>query len=73
MSVVVHDDMPLELALKLLWRESNRENTPTVFNEQRYNLKDKYKRHEINKQHAKTKRRRRAEKRRLAKKGKIYM
>jgi len=28
MSVIVHDDMPIDQALRMLWREAIRENIP---------------------------------------------
>ncbi|MCA9383683.1 ribosomal protein S21/MRP21 [Candidatus Dojkabacteria bacterium] len=70
MAVIVHDDMPIDQALKMLWREANRENIPNVLMEKRYRVKPASKRHEINKVWAKMKRRRRAAKRKAAKKGK---
>jgi len=70
MSVIVHDDMPIDQALKMLWREANRENIPKVLMEKRYRVKKTTKRHESRKVWAKMKRRRRSAKRRLAKKGK---
>lgn len=71
MAVIVHDDMPIEQALNLLWRESNRENIPDVLRERRYRVKPSHKNHEIRKEYKKRKKRRRAAKRRLAKKGKV--
>jgi len=71
MSVVVHDDMPVDKALKLLWREANRENIPKTLIKNRYRTKQADENHEQRKVWAKMKRRRRAETRKLARKGKI--
>ena len=70
MSVIVHDDMPIDQALKMLWREANRENIPDVLKKKRYRIKKTTTRHENRKVWAKMKRRRRSATRRLAKKGK---
>lgn len=69
MAVIIHDDMPIDQALKMLWREANRENIPSVLNEGRYRIKPAAKRHEFRKVWAKMKRRRRSAKRKLAQKG----
>ncbi|HRN86462.1 ribosomal protein S21/MRP21 [Candidatus Dojkabacteria bacterium] len=71
MSVIVHDQMSVEQALKMLWREANRENIPNEILKNRYRIKPTSEVHEKNKVWAKMKRRRRAAKRRMAKKGKI--
>ena len=65
MSVIVHDDMPIDQALKMLWREANRENIPNELLNNRYRVKSTTKTHEFRKQWAKMKRRRRAAKRRI--------
>ncbi|MEI7579152.1 MAG: hypothetical protein WCJ58_03865 [bacterium] len=70
MSVIVHDDMPIDQALKMLWREANRENIPAVLLERRYRVTQTSKNHEFKKVWAKMKKRRRSAKRRLAQKGK---
>lgn len=70
MSVIVHNDMPIDQALKMLWREANREDIPNVLNKRRYRIKKAATRHEQRKVWAKMKRRRRSAKRKLAKKGK---
>lgn len=70
MAVIVHDNMSIELAMKMLWREANRENVPFEILKNRYRIKETAKRHEKRKIYAKMKRRRRAAKRKLAKKGK---
>lgn len=72
MSVIVHDRMSIEQALKMLWREANRENIPNEIQKNRYRIKPAATAHEERKVWAKMKRRRRAAKRRLAKKGKQY-
>jgi ribosomal protein S21 len=70
MAVIVHDDMPIDQALKLLWREANREDIPGVLLKTRYRVTQTSLNHEFNKQWAKMKRRRRSAKRKLARKGK---
>lgn len=69
MSVIVHDQMSVEQALKMLWREANRENIPNEILKNRYRVKPTSEVHETRKTWAKMKRRRRAAKRRMAKKG----
>ncbi|MFW5702793.1 MAG: hypothetical protein ACOCXP_02390 [Candidatus Dojkabacteria bacterium] len=69
MSVIVHDDMPVDLALKMLWREANREKLYDVVQKNRYRVKATNERHEFRKQWAKMKRRRGTAKRRLRRKG----
>lgn len=64
MSVIVNDDMPIDQALKMLWREANRENIPNELLKNRYREKEAEKKHEFKKQWAKMKRRRRRAKRR---------
>lgn len=71
MAVIVHDDMPIDQALKMLWREANRENIPTEIQKNRYRVKPTFEVHEKRKIWAKMKRRRRAAKRKLAKKGRV--
>ena len=70
MAVIVHDDMPIDQALKLLWREANRENIPSTLMEIRYRIPTTFKNHEFRKQWEKMKRRRRSATRKLARKGK---
>lgn len=69
MSVIVHDDMPIDQALRMLWRETLRENIPAEYEKNRYRIKPTEYKHAVRKELAKQKRRRRAEKRRLRKKG----
>lgn len=71
MSVIVHDDMPIDQALRLLWREAIRENIPIEYEKNRYRIKPAEKRHTFKKEFEKQKRRRRAQARRLRMKGKI--
>lgn len=71
MAVIVHDDMPIDQALKMLWREANRENIPAELLKNRYRIKETATRHEFKKYWTKNKKRRRAAKRKLAKKGKV--
>ena len=46
MSVIVHDQMSVEQALKMLWREANRENIPNEILKNRYRVKDTNEVHE---------------------------
>lgn len=69
MAVIVHDDMPIDQALKMLWREANRENIPTELLRNRYREKPAATRHEFRKYWAKIKRRRRSAKRKEDRKG----
>jgi ribosomal protein S21 len=69
MSVIVHDDMNIDLALKMLWREANREKLFDVVQKNRYRVKPTTERHEFRKKWAKMKRRRKAAKRKLRIKG----
>jgi len=64
MSVIVHDDMPIDQALKMLWREANRENIPNELLKNRYRIKPSAIRHDFKKQWEKMKRRRRSASRR---------
>lgn len=59
MSVVVHDDMPIDLALRLLWREATREGVIEKLEERRYYVPQTTVRHQKTKVWAKTKKRRR--------------
>ncbi len=70
MSVIVHDDVPIDQALKMLWREAIRENIPEEFEKRRYRIKPTAERHEVKKEFAKQKRRRRTASRRQRLKGK---
>jgi len=71
MSVIVHDDMPIDQALKMLWREANRENIPVELLKNRYRIKQTNVNHEFRKYWSKIKRRRRSAKRKLDRKGKL--
>ncbi len=71
MSVIVHDDMPIDQALRMLWREAIRERIPETYEKLRYRIKPTQERHEKKRQYEKQKRRRRAATRRLRRKGKI--
>jgi ribosomal protein S21 len=64
MSVVVHDDMPIDLALRLLWREATREGVMEKLEELRYYVPKTVKVHQARKVWAKTKKRRRSAARR---------
>jgi ribosomal protein S21 len=72
MSVIVHDDMPIDQALKMLWREANRENIPEELKEGRYYVPKSSQKHDRTKIWGKMKRRRRAAKRKADKKGQTY-
>lgn len=71
MAVIVHDDMPIDQALKMLWREANREHIPDTLLKLRYRIKPTAKKHEFKKYWEKMKRRRRSAKRKLVRKGKV--
>jgi ribosomal protein S21 len=60
MSVVVHDDMPIDLALRLMWREATRERVLEKREANRYFVPATTQRHLKRKIWAKTKKRRRA-------------
>jgi ribosomal protein S21 len=64
MSVVVHDDMPIDLALRLMWREATREGVLEKREELRYYVPKTTVRHQKRKVWEKTKRRRRSAARR---------
>jgi len=65
MSVIVNDNMPIELALRLLWREATREGIIAKSQENRYFTTKTSNVHETRKKFAKTKRRRRSHTRKL--------
>jgi len=73
MAVIVHNDMPIDQALKMLWREANRENIPAILIKKRYRTTETFKNHEKNKVWAKMKRRRRSSKRRIIGKNKMSL
>ncbi len=73
MAVIVHNDMPIDQALKMLWREANREDIPGMLLKTRYRVKQTTLKHEKNKVWGKMKRRRRAAKRRLEGKNKTFL
>jgi len=64
MSVIVNEKMPIDLALRLLWREAIRENIIPKLQENRYYISPSQKRHDKKKVYKKMKRRRRAAARR---------
>lgn len=59
MSVIVNDKMPIDLALRLLWREATREGIIKKLQENRYFVSATSKRHDKRKVFEKAKRRRR--------------
>ena len=65
MSVVVHDEMSLDLALRLLWREATREGVMEKLEEKRYFIPKTFTKHQKTKIWAKTKKRRRQASRKL--------
>jgi len=67
MSVVVHDDMSIDLALRLLWREATREGIMERLEEKRYYVPKTKLVHEKRKIWEKTKRRRRSAARKIIK------
>lgn len=69
MSVIVNEKMPIDHALRLLWREATRENVIKTLQANRYHVKPSAKRHAKTKIFAKIKKRRRAAARRSATKG----
>ena len=73
MAVIVHNDMPIDQALKMLWREANRENIPAILLKKRYRTTETFENHEKSKVWAKMKRRRRSSKRRIIGKNKMSL
>lgn len=69
MAVIVHDDMSIDLALRMLWREANREGIIETLKDNRYYNKPSVARHDHKKIYAKQKRRRAARKRRFKNRG----
>jgi ribosomal protein S21 len=69
MAVIVHDEMPIELALRMLWRESKRELIPDTLKNNRYYVKPTTKVHDKKKIYEKQKRRRSAQTRRYKQRG----
>lgn len=60
MSVIVNDDMQIDLALRLLWREAMREGVIQKLHEERYYVPASVKNHEKKRLWKKTKKRSRA-------------
>ena len=71
MSVIVYDDVPIDQALRMLWREAIREKIPETYEKLRYRIKPTQARHAVKKVYEKQKRRRRAATRRLRRQGKM--
>lgn len=69
MSVIVNDKMPIDLALRLLWREATREGIIKKLQEKRYFVPKTTKRHQTRKVYIKMKKRRRSAARRSQNKG----
>lgn len=64
MSVIVNDEMSIDLALRLLWREAMREGVIEKLQEKRYFVGPAVLRHEKKRKFTKAKKRRRAAARR---------
>ncbi len=60
MSVIVNDEMPIELALRLLWREATREGVIEKLQERRFFVPESFLAHQKRRLWRKTKRRRRS-------------
>lgn len=69
MAVIVNDNMSLDQALRMLWREANREGIISTLKDLRYYVKPSAKQHDKKKVWAKTKRRRARRKRQFKNKG----
>jgi ribosomal protein S21 len=69
MSVIVNDKMPIDLALRLLWREATREGIIKKLQEKRYFVPKTTKKHLQKKTYTKIKKRKRAAARRSKNKG----
>ncbi|MCA9379059.1 30S ribosomal protein S21 [Candidatus Dojkabacteria bacterium] len=69
MAVIVHDDMPIDQALRMSWRESTREGIPEEKKELRYRIKPTTKVHAARRAAKKTKTRRARANRRALNKG----
>jgi ribosomal protein S21 len=65
MAVIVNDDMAIDQALRMLWRESNREGVIEKLKENRYYIKPTSKVHAVRRALKKTKTRRARAKRRM--------
>ncbi|MCA9381532.1 30S ribosomal protein S21 [Candidatus Dojkabacteria bacterium] len=64
MSVIVNNKMPIDLALRLLWREATREGIIQTLKDKRYFVPKTAKKHAVKKVYIKMKKRRRAAARR---------
>ncbi len=71
MAVIVNDSMSIDQALRMLWREANREDIITTLKGLRYYQKPSVERHEKRKVWAKTKSRRARRRRQFKNKGYI--
>lgn len=69
MAVILNDSTAIEQALRMLWREANREGVIEKLKERRYYVKDSYLRHQDERKFVKTKVRRARQKRKFANKG----
>lgn len=71
MSVIVSDGMSIDQALKLLWREANRENVPATLRSKQYRVTKTEENHEKRKLVAKTKKKGRSFRRMLKRRGRL--
>ncbi len=69
MAVIVHDDMSIDLALRMLWREANRELIIDHQKDNRYYVKPTAKKHAIKRVFEKRKSGRRKRRRRMRQRG----
>ncbi len=69
MAVIVNQDMPMDQALRLLWRESNREGVIEKLKERRYYVKPSVLVHAVRRAQKKTKTRHSRYQRRFRNKG----
>jgi ribosomal protein S21 len=69
MAVIVNDGMSIDLALRMLWREANRELVIDKLKENRYYIKPTAKKHEIQRVFEKRKAGRRKRHRRMKQRG----
>jgi ribosomal protein S21 len=71
MAVIVNDNMSIDQALRMLWREANREDIINTLKDLRYFIKRTFKLHEKKRAWQKTKSRRARRKRQFRNKGYI--
>lgn len=69
MAVIVQDNIPVDLALRMLWREANKELIMDTLKENRYYVKPTTRKHAEKKIYSKMKRRRGARRRKFENRG----